>query len=308
LRATSHLAGARLLFALALLFAFTISVNLSDVSAAPARATVATHFVWTATNASLSGDTTFIDNSATNHKPSAILFVTPNADSNGSCGCMNDTAPVGVWYDAVEEKWGVFQEDQSAMVAGESFNLLVVPKSSASVFVHSATPSLTAHDFTDFSSHLANGNPKANIQVTQVWNPGGKPGVFNSHPVGVYYLRTLKRWAIFNEDQAGMTPNGSFNVMIGTRQSHGGTAVLQRTTASNRFKVACYISNPRTNGNPKNVVFETPIYNPGGTKSGTYDPVPTGVLYDAPQEAVFNEDEGVFMPLKAAFNLLIYSN
>jgi hypothetical protein len=36
------------------------------------------------------------------------------------------------------------------------------------------------------------------LLITANWNPGGSGGVYNDHPVGVYY--TGSQWAIFNQD------------------------------------------------------------------------------------------------------------
>jgi hypothetical protein len=60
--------------------AFTAAAPLAGASAQAAAAgvTVTSHFIWTATTANSSGDSTFINNFATNNRPGAILFITPN--------------------------------------------------------------------------------------------------------------------------------------------------------------------------------------------------------------------------------------
>jgi hypothetical protein len=57
-----------------------------------------------------------------------------------------------------------------------------------------------------------NGDPNAILIVTQNWNPGGGLGVYNNHPVGVYY--TGAAWAIFNQDIGNMPVETAFNVLV----------------------------------------------------------------------------------------------
>lgn len=105
-----------------------------------------------------------------------------------------------------------------------------------------------------------------------------------------------------------MTTGASFNVMVGTKKSGGGTSALQTATASNTGGDSTFISNSKTTGNPNAVVFETPNWNPGAA-GGTYDAPPTGIWWadGSGQAAVFNENESA-MPLNAAFNLIIYQS
>lgn len=275
---------------------------------AAAGVTVTSHFVWTATSANSGGDSTFINNFATNNRPGAILFVTPNWDAGGVCGCVYDTSPVGVWYNTVAGRWAIFNENQSAMSVGESFNVLVVPSASSSVFVQTATSGNSNGDSTFINSALTNGLPATRLMVTQVWNPGGSGGVYNNHAIGVWYDTGNSRWAIFQEDRTGMTAGASFNVMVGTKKSGGGASALQTATTANIGGDSTFISNAKTTGNPNAVVFETPNWNPGGA-GGTYDAPPTGVWWadSIGQAAVFNQDESS-MPLNAAFNLIIYQS
>src|SRR5690348_16462218 len=47
-----------------------------------------------------------------------------------------------------------------------------------------------------------NGSSLAILEVTQNWNPFGLGGVYNNHPIGVWYDPTFGEWTIFNEDGA----------------------------------------------------------------------------------------------------------
>lgn len=83
-----------------------------------------------------------------------------------------------------------------------------------SAFVHRATSENISSNSTYLDSPLVNNNPKAIIFVTQNWNPGGKAGVYNDHPVGVWYDSNARRWAVFNQDRAAMPEGAAFNILI----------------------------------------------------------------------------------------------
>lgn len=278
-------------------------------AAAPAQAltvTVASHFVWTATSANTSGDTSFISNGATNGQPGDLLFVTPNWNASGLCGCVYEQAPLGVWYDSSNHEWGVFREDGGSMPANMAYNVLAVPASqvSSSVFVQTSTSANTSGDFTLINSPMTNGNPNARLQVTQNWNPNGSGGRYNPHNIGVWYDSAAGEWGIFNEDLAAMQTGLSFNVLVGATPSNGGATAILTTTTSNRSGDTVYISNSETSGNPNNVTLVTQNWNPGGS-GGTYNNVQTGVWYAGSQEGMFNEN-GSSPPLNSAYNLLIF--
>lgn len=275
---------------------------------ADAAATVTSHFVWTATSSNTSGDSSFISNGSTNSSPGDLLFVTPNWNPNGLCGCIYETAPIGVWYDTSNSRWAVFREDSGTMPANEGYNVLVVPpnKIGSSVFVQTSTSANTAGDYTLINNPLTNGQPNAKLLVTQDWNPGGTGGAYNPHNVGVWYDSAAGKWGIFNEDLASMPIGVSFNVMVGQAPSNGGVMKTLKTTSTNRSGDTTFISNSQTTGNPNNVTFTTQNWNPGGA-GGTYNNAQTGVWYNGAGEGVFNENTSS-PPLNSAFNTLIFSS
>jgi hypothetical protein len=170
------------------------------------------------------------------------------------------------------------------------------------VFVQTASSSNVTGDCTLINTSMTNAKPNVQIQVTQNWNPGGKGGTYNAHSVGVFYNTTAKKWAIFDEDGAAMTSGASFNVMVGSTPSNGGTASVLKTTSKNQDGDTTLISNAPTTGNPNNVTFATQNWNPGGS-GGTYNDVQTGVWYTGTKEGVFSENQAT-VPLNAAFNVL----
>jgi hypothetical protein len=189
--------------------------------------------------------------------------------------------PIGVWYEHNKNEWAVFDEDQATMPVNESYNVLVVPRASGSVFVQTATPSNSSGDSTFINSPLTNGNPTARIQVTQNWNPGGIGGTYNGHAVGVWYSTNRGEWAIFNEDGAPLTIGAAFNVMVGSGPSNGGRSAVVKTTSSNRSGDATFFNNARTTGNPSNVTFITQNWNPGGV-GRVSNAAQTGAWYVGP--------------------------
>jgi hypothetical protein len=82
------------------------------------------------------------------------------------------------------------------------------------VFVHHAMPENTSANSTYLHGPPTDGNPNAVLVVTQNWNPGGSPGKYNNHPIGVWYDPNRSKWAIFNQDRAAMPVGADFNVAV----------------------------------------------------------------------------------------------
>ena len=102
------------------------------------------------------------------------------------------------------------------------------------VYVHTATAANIVGDYTILNDPLANGNPNAVVQVTANYNPPGLGGVYNNHPIGVWY--TGSRWAIFNQDAAGMPVGAHFNVMVlPSSESHPNVGWYVHTSSSSNI-------------------------------------------------------------------------
>jgi hypothetical protein len=291
------------------IFAALAGLSVAAPAGAEASVTVTSHFVIT-DDASTNGDSAYLDNGATDRQPHALLFLALNFTPGGVCGCALVEKPLGVWYDSSRSAWAVFNEDASSMPSAPSFNVLVVPKASTSVFVQHATKSNTHGNSTFLNSRLLNGEPKARIQVTQDFNPGGTlAGTFNPHAVGVRYFPRQRKWAILNIDGAHMPTGAAFNVLIGSAPSNGGTTALATETKGDRKIGTLVVSNALSNGNPNNVMFVTPNLSPNG-KGRPGNPHPLEVNY--PGTKIFREtiDNADFTvpPLNATFNLLIFSS
>ena len=90
--------------------AIAAAYNLADETKNPNA------FVLTTTISNIGGDSVTIDNPISNNNPNAVVFVAP------VYGAYWDHA-VGVWYDG--SYWNVFNEDETAMPAGQKFNVVI---------------------------------------------------------------------------------------------------------------------------------------------------------------------------------------
>ena len=297
--------GAGLLAALALASA---PVGVAGPAAAsprqPATGTTDVRFVQIARSSNTPGFFTIINNAATNGKPKARLFVTPNWNPSNTPSGTYDDHPIGVFYDNGARGWAILNEDFAKMPLHAAFNVLVAPRTSSTVFTVTATSSNSAGDSLYLNRSVTNHHPNAILQVTQNLSAGGQ--VYNKDNVGVWYDGT--QWAIFNEDHADMKLGVSFNVLVGTTGT-GAYGTVLKASHLNTFVNYTLIHNRRTNNNSRALVFATPNWNPGG-HGGTYDATPIGVWYDKNVSphlwSVFNQNTALDMPVGAAFNLLIY--
>jgi hypothetical protein len=263
------------------------------------------HFVDVSTTANTGGDGTSITPAVKN--ANAVVFVTPVLNAS-SCGCTTDPAPLGVYWNG--SSWVIFNEDESAMSVGMLFDVLVVPKPTTRVFKQTASASNSSSDSMFINSSLTNGNPKAQIQVTQNWSPDD---VFNDISVGVWYDTSNSQWAVFNETGAAMTMGATFNIILGVAPSGGGTAHLQKTAKANELTAGVtYVNSPVTNSDNSAFALVTPLWNPSGT-GGVFDTVPVGMVVDnfssETEIGIFAEDNSQSsLPLKSAFNTILFSS
>ena len=156
-------------------------------------------------------DYTYISNPAIDGKPDAVILVS----------AVNDDEPyghnIGVRYDPTARRWAIFNQDQSSVPVGAEFNV-TVPQPSLG-FVHRADPDNTVGNATYLYGPLTNGKPDAEVTVTQNWNPDGGEGVYNNHPVSVFYDGDVDQWAIYNRDNGEIPEGAAFNVSVSANSS-----------------------------------------------------------------------------------------
>ncbi len=170
-----------------------------------------TAYVHAATDANSRGDYTYLSHPRTNGDPDAIVLAKPSLGREGD-GEVAYGHNTGVWYEPEKKKWAIFNQDLTAVPAGSAFEV-VVPSADRG-FVHRAAPPNTVGNATYLDNPLTNGEPDAEVSVTQNWNPGGGVGVYNDHPVGVRYDEVSGKWAVRNLDGAPMPTGAAFNVAV----------------------------------------------------------------------------------------------
>ncbi|MGD8633356.1 MAG: hypothetical protein PVF85_07285 [Anaerolineales bacterium] len=258
-------------------------------------------YVHKATAGNSSGNSTFLDNQLLNEEPNMVTIITQNWNPGSPGGVYNDHPP-GVFYSNTYDQWLIFNEDGSVMPQGASFNVLI-PNLDTGAFVHNATTDSISNNSTFITHPWTDGDSGAVIFVTQNWNPGGVGGVYNDHPIGVWYNDLNDEWAVFNEDEVNMPTDASFNIYIPPASSN---VFVHTATPGNSLGNSTYLDHPLLNGQPAAKLLVTQNWNPGGGLSGTYNPHVIGVWYDNADEEwlIFNQD-GASMPSGAAFNVLV---
>lgn len=173
-----------------------------------------------------------------------------------------------------------------------------------SFFTVTATGSNSAGDSTVIDNVLTNNSPGLLLFVTPNWNPGGSGGVYDNHPLGVYYISGQSKWAIFHQDLAAYTPNASYNVYIGSPST---TEFVAKAPSSSSSFDYFEINNTTANGNPNALVFVTPNWNPNGA-TGVYDNHAIGVYYRPDGRwAIFHQDTTPYTP-NAAYNVMVLTS
>lgn len=252
-------------------------------------------FVHIANSNNTFSNQTVIDHPLLNNNPNAIFLVTQNYNPGGVGGTYN-SKEIGVFYSL--NRWRIFNQSYtSTMPLGAGFNVFV-PDPGAHVFVHKAITSNIYSNSTCISHPLLNNKPNAKVLVTQNYNPGGIGGVYNDHPIGVFYDGNI--YCISNYDGAAMPLNASFNVVVADPAS---TAFIHTATTSNSSGVTTAIDHPLLNGNPNAIVLVSQNFNPDGSP-GIYNPHPIGVYYASGRWRIFNQNI-ITMPLGANFNILV---
>jgi hypothetical protein len=163
---------------------------------------------------------TYIGDPSINGDSNAVVLVAPTPD-RGSASASASTAAagtsvyghnIGVWYEGADKKkWAIFNQDRAAVLAGATFEVVIPPASES--FVHRAESDNTFGNTTYLDDPLTNGSPDVPVLVTQNWNPGGG-GVYNDHPVGVFYDEDTEQWAVYNLDGARMPKGAAFNIAV----------------------------------------------------------------------------------------------
>ena len=261
-----------------------------------------TAFLHTVSQKNTTGHITYLNNSASNNNPKAIVIVAQRGDK-----VMNPNE-VGVWYN--QGKWTIYNQNKKALPIGCQFNVLILdPLKITNSFVHTTSNSNIQKHITSLNHSLTNGKAGAQILVTQVY------GKYNTSPVGVWY--NDGKWKIFNENKSKMPLGTKFNVYVyntqpglkGKGNITGGKSfsykakststnfrIVGRPSASTTYGMT--IDDAGLNGKAKVLIFYTQNY------KSKYNPNPNGLKYKDDKWQVVNLNKkplasGVVFNIKA---------
>ena len=235
-------------------------------------------FTVRATASNSAGDYTLIDNVVTNGDPGLVLFVTANYNPNGAGG-VYDNHPLGVFYiSGSTNKWAIYHDDKTPYILNASYNVWARETSQPGTFIWRASAANSAGDYTIIDNPATNGNPNAVVLVTHNWNPGGVAGVYENHRLGVYYVGTINKWAIYHQDTTPYTLNANYNVYATV--ADGATRFVARACSAPCTYDYITFNSSASNAKPGAIVFVTANWNPGGT-GGVYDDHNLGVFYSS---------------------------
>ncbi len=251
-------------------------------------------FVHHVTAATASGNRSRLDHPELNDNPDARIILTRRW-----AGQYEDQQ-----YDTfyTNDRWHVRHHAGGLMNPGDAFNVLISESTPRRIqVVRVANAANTTGQSMRLDLPVVDGDPDARMFVTQHWSPGSEPGVYNAHPIGVFYSPSAARWYVFNEDVAPMPLGASFNVFV---PNSAATTLVTQASSSNTTGNVTRIDHPGLNGRPDVLPLVTQLWNPGGISPGVYNDVPVGVWFDGTHWNVFREDQTA-MPLGAAFNVLV---
>jgi len=163
----------------------------------------------TAFASNTNGAYTYLDNPQVNNTPSAAVFVTQVwTDAT----MTYNPHEVGVIYNPLLGKWGVFNEDQTVIPAGATFFFALFPSTGGNFgHLHQATAANIQYGYITYIDDPAfNGQPNLMLDVTQIVPWGCWTCVFNTHPIGVWYDASVQRWTIYTVDLASMPAGAEF--------------------------------------------------------------------------------------------------
>jgi hypothetical protein len=305
-------------FFLAVVLAVVMSFGvLSVVQGTPSGATddstrawlpTDTRYLHVATADNTVGSLTYLDHPRLNENPNAKFIVTKNGNAGGGfTGTINEHV-IGVWYSSSVGRWAIVNQDLAAMPVGYDYNILIPFSGEYETFVHTVTVSNQSGNYTLIDRPITNNEPDAIVFITQVLNPGGGTGFYNDHPVGVWYNTAANKWAIFNQDGAGMPLNISFFVLVSPVDVGKDFAFVHTASPETLTAGSTFLNHREINDDTHALLFVTQNWNPGGS-GGIYNPYSVEVYYNPLVEgwAINNLEPGtsVDMTQGASFNVLI---
>ncbi|MCW9036526.1 T9SS type A sorting domain-containing protein [Altibacter sp.] len=257
-------------------------------------------FVHTANAGNIASAVTYIDHPGLNNNPTAKILVTHNWNPSNGTGVYNDKK-TGAFYSTTQNKWCVFNEDNSAMQPDVSFNIYIAQGTEAFTHISNAGNQGTSTAYTILNDPALNGNPNATALLTTYWNANG---VYNDHNYGFWYDDTpgTDHWIIYAEDLTAIPTDAAFFVVV---EGEGVQSMRHEADAGNISANWTMISHPLLDGDPNAVFVATHNWGVTGDTSNVVLDKTFGVWYTGTNWAIYTEDQSA-MPVGATFDLLIY--
>jgi len=252
-------------------------------------------YVHTATAANTIAQVTTIDHPDLNGNPDAKIVFSHNWND----GTYNDNV-TGIYYDGAN--WAIFNEDISNIVEGSTYNVYIA-KDDAELITHVATAANQGSlaSYTVLDHPLLNGNPNANIVLSNNWSPNQ---VYNTKNYGVWYDESPQRWIIFDEAIGTIPTNAAFNVLI---QGDTVTSFKHQATAANIDLNYTIIDHPSLNNNPNATFVFSHNWGLQGDITNVVLDKKLSLWYTGTNWSIYTEDQ-TNLPENISFDIVVTEN
>ncbi|MBU2937918.1 cadherin repeat domain-containing protein [Lacinutrix sp. C3R15] len=264
----------------------SVTVNVSDV-----KDVIYKH---TASVGNTEGEDTFIDHPYLNANPNAKIAISHNWND----GTYNNKT-TGVWYNPVEMKWAIFNEDTTPMLEGSTFNVYIAMDGELITHIATEANQGTNSSYTIIDHPLANGNPNQKLIVTTTWDPNS---VYNPKNYGVWYDGT--NWNIYTEGASDIPNNAAFNVLI---KGDAAEEFSHQATAANISGNYTIIDHASLNNNPDAKFVFTHNWGAEGDSRNVVLDKTLSLWYTGTNWSIYTEDLSV-IPEDISFDIVVTDN
>lgn len=268
------------------------------LTAQSSEAQESNHLIHNASEASITGSYTQIDDVTMNDKVFLYPLLTHNFNPGGGAGVYHKAPVTVARYDKF---WRIITDDKSAFTTNSNWNIFL-PGADFNSWAHVSSLNNITKNYTFIDHPSLNGNPNAKLFVSKLFSSDGSLGKLGNHTVGVFYSITEKKWAIYNQDKVNMEEGMTFSVVFEGKTIHN--TFVHKADPGNTNGHITIIDDPACNGNPNVKILITQNYNPNGSITGVYNDHEVGVYYNGTKWAIYNEDK-VDLAAGAAFNVLV---
>ncbi|MEM7187344.1 MAG: T9SS type A sorting domain-containing protein, partial [Bacteroidota bacterium] len=226
------------------------------------------------------------------------ILVTHNWNPSNGTGVYN-VQETGVFYNAGQNQWMVYNESGAPMVVNSSYNVYIGQGAETSLHIADIANQGSVDSYTVLNNPDLNGNPNARVYIQTYYNPNS---LRNNHPYGVWYDTNIDRWIIYSEDFAMIPLDSAFFYAVNPENTQ---TLTHRADAGNISGNYTIIDHPLLNNNPDGIVLITHNWGVSGASSNVIMDKPVGVWYTGTNWAIFTEDLSA-MPVDIEFDLMIY--